>query len=119
MHLLASTPRPKPPNQPQRGNKTNSTYEKIVTLFDTAEHAEATRQNLLHAGFAGSEISITGNDQIPTSAATLREPGFWQKIFGNDVAQHEATVYAKAVETGGVVLTLRAESDEVPVPWGF
>lgn len=96
-----------------------STYEKIVTLFDTADHAEAARQNLVHAGFSASKINITGNDQIPKSAAALREPGFWQKIFGDDVAQHEATVYAKAVETGGVVLTLRTESDEVPGAMGI
>ena len=96
-----------------------SAYEKVVTLFDTADHAEAARQNLVHAGFSSNEISITGNDQIPKSAAALREPGFWQKIFGEDIAQHEATVYAKAVETGGVVLTLRAATEDVPRAMGI
>jgi uncharacterized protein (TIGR02271 family) len=97
----------------------SAAYEKIVTLFDTAEHAEAAKQNLVHAGFSESEISITGNDQIPKSSATLREPGFWQRLFGDDVAQHEATVYAKAVETGGVVLVLRAAAEDVPKAMGI
>jgi hypothetical protein len=31
-------------------------YEKIVALFDTAEHAEAASRNLQAAGFPGSDI---------------------------------------------------------------
>jgi hypothetical protein len=35
-------------------------YEKIVTLFDTAEHADAARRNLETAGFPASEMSVVG-----------------------------------------------------------
>ncbi len=48
--------------------------------------------------------------ELPKSASALREPGLWHRIFGSDIEQHEAMVYAKAVESGGVVLTLRAEA---------
>jgi uncharacterized protein (TIGR02271 family) len=91
-----------------------STYEKIVTLFDTAEHAQSAETNLQHAGFHDDEISIVSGQDLPKSDTALREPGLWHRLFGGDIEQHEATVYAKAVESGGVVLTLRAAKEDVP-----
>jgi uncharacterized protein (TIGR02271 family) len=91
-----------------------SSYEKIVTLFDTAAHAEAAKANLAHAGFSTDEMSIVGGGELPKSLDALREPGLWHRLFGGDIEQHEATVYAKAVESGGVVLAVRADADNVP-----
>jgi uncharacterized protein (TIGR02271 family) len=96
-----------------------SSYEKVVTLFDTAQHAQAAAQNLQHAGFSSDDISIVSGSELPKSASALREPGLWHRIFGSDIEQHEATVYAKAVESGGVVLTLRAEQEDVPKAMGI
>jgi uncharacterized protein (TIGR02271 family) len=96
-----------------------SSYEKVVTLFDTAEHADAAAQNLQHAGFSPDDISIVSGAELPKSASALREPGLWHRIFGGDIEQHEAMVYAKAVESGGVVLTLRAEKEDVPKAMGI
>lgn len=94
-------------------------YEKVVTLFDTAEHAEAAKTNLEHAGFSPREMSVVSSDQLPKNAATLREPGLWHRMFGSDIEQHEATVYGKAIESGGVVLTLRASEEEIPKAMGI
>ncbi len=96
-----------------------SSYEKIVTLFDTAEHAQAAKTNLQHAGFSGDDISIVSGEELPKSANALREPGLWHRMFGGDIEQHEATVYAKAVESGGQVLTLRTPTAEVPKAMGI
>ena len=96
-----------------------SSYEKIVTLFDTAEHAQAAETNLQHAGFSDDEISIVSGKDLPKSDNALREPGLWHRMFGGDIEQHEATVYAKAVESGGVVLTLRAAQEDVPKAMGI
>jgi hypothetical protein len=43
-------------------------YEKIVSLFDTAEHAEAARKNLEAAGFPSSELSVVSNKVLTASA---------------------------------------------------
>ena len=91
-----------------------SSYEKIVTLFDTAAHAEAAKTNLAHAGFSTSDMSIVSGQDLPKSMNALREPGLWHRLFGSDIEQHEATVYAKAVESGGVVLSVRAAEADVP-----
>ena len=95
------------------------TYEKVVTLFDTRPHAEAAKANLKHAGFNESDISIVSSDAMPRSGTALREPGFWHRLFGTDIEEHEATVYAKAVETGGCVLTLRTDQSSVPRAMGI
>ena len=94
-------------------------YEKIVTLFDTAPHAEAAKSNLAKAGFSTNDISVVSAAELPKSAAALREPGLWHRLFGSDIEQHEAEIYSKAVETGGVVLTLRAADPDVPKAMGI
>jgi stress response protein YsnF len=83
------------------------TYEKIVTLYDTAEHAEAAKRSLEQAGFAPSEISMISSKTLGLAGDKLGEPGLWQKLFGRDIQQFEATVYGRTVEAGGVVLTVR------------
>lgn len=82
-------------------------YEKIVTLYDTAEHAEAARRNLEAAGFSPSEMSMVTKQTLGVAGEKLREPGLWHRLFGRDIQQHEATIYARAVDSGGAVLTVR------------
>jgi uncharacterized protein (TIGR02271 family) len=94
-------------------------YEKIVTLFDTAAHADAARQNLEGAGFSGGDISIVGNKTLNASGAALREPGLWRRLFGHDIEEHEATVYGRAMDSGGMVLTLRVPETDVPRAMGI
>ncbi len=88
-------------------------YEKIVTLFDTAQHADAARRDLEAAGFAPSDISAISSRTVAPGAG-LREPGLWHRLFGRDIAEHEAVVYGRTVESGGVVLTVRVPESDVP-----
>jgi stress response protein YsnF len=83
------------------------TYEKIVTLYDTAEHAEAAKRSLEQAGFAPSEISMISSKTLGLAGDKLGEPGLWHRLFGRDIQPFEATVYGRTVEAGGVVLTIR------------
>jgi uncharacterized protein (TIGR02271 family) len=106
---------------PKRGGIPHgySAYEKIVTLFDTAQHAEAAKSNLAKAGFSTDDMSIVSSSELPKSGNALREPGLWHRLFGGAIEQYEAEVYSKAVETGGVVLTVRAAEAEVPKAVGI
>lgn len=88
------------------------TMEKVVTLYDSLAHAEAAEANLAAAGFANADMSIVAADAMPTGAA-LNAPGFWNRLFGRDIQQYEAATYANAVANGGVVLTVRAEEEDV------
>jgi uncharacterized protein (TIGR02271 family) len=56
---------------------------------------------------------------LPGDASALRRPGLWQKLFGRDIEEHEARVYGKTVEAGGVVLTLRAPDSQLSKAMGI
>jgi uncharacterized protein (TIGR02271 family) len=88
-------------------------YEKIVTLYDTALHADAAKRNLESAGFSPSEISLITNKTLALAGDKLNEPGLWQRLFGQDILPHEATVYGRSIQTGGVVLTVRVPETDV------
>ena len=88
-------------------------YEKIVTLYDTAEHAEAARRNLEAAGFAPGEISMINSKTLSVAGDKLREPGLWHRLFGRDIQQYEAALYGRSVEAGGTVLTVRVPETDV------
>ena len=94
-------------------------YEKVVTLFDTAEHAESARRNLEHAGFSADDISIVGKKGLADNVIALREPGLWHKLFGRDIAEYEAKVFGKTVEGGGAVLTLRVPDSDLAKAMGI
>ena len=87
-------------------------YEKIVTLYDTAEHAEAAKRSLESAGFAPSEISLINSKTLGVAGDKLNEPGLWHRLFGRDIKEYEATVYGRSVAAGGVVLTIRVPESE-------
>jgi stress response protein YsnF len=90
------------------------TYEKIVTLYDTADHAEAARRNLVAAGFPPSEISVINSKTLGLTTEKLREPGLWHRLFGREIQQYEATLYGHSVDSGGVILTVRVPETDVP-----
>lgn len=94
-------------------------YEKIVTLYDTAEHAEAARRNMEAAGFSPSEMSLVTSKTLGADDQMIGEPGVWRRLFGRDIAQHEATVYGRAVERGGVVLTVRVPETDAAKALGI
>jgi len=94
-------------------------YEKIVTLYDTADHAESARRRLEAAGFLPSDISLVSKKTLNMTGQTLQEPGLWRRFFGREIEQHEATVYGRGVESGGVVLTVRVAVSEAPRAMGI
>ena len=89
------------------------TYEKIVTLYDTAEHAEAARRNLEAAGFPPSDISSINNKTLSMPGDKLRDPGLWHRLFGREIQQYEAALYGRSVEAGGTLLTIRVPETDV------
>ena len=95
------------------------TYEKIVTLYDTLNHAEAARRSLEKAGFAPGEISMITSKTLSLGGDKLREPGLWHRLFGRDIRDHEATLYGRTVEAGGAVLTVRVPETEVAKATGI
>jgi stress response protein YsnF len=89
-------------------------YEKIVTLYDTAQHAEAARRNLEAAGFSPGDISTINTGTLTFSGDKLADTGLWRRLFGREIQSYEAIIYGRTVENGGAVLTVRVPETEVP-----
>jgi uncharacterized protein (TIGR02271 family) len=98
------------------------TYEKIVTVYDTVANAEKAVNLLKGAGYKPDDISVVSQTTLMTTGAKdveVREPGLWRRLFGSSVLDHEATVYGRAVESGGVVVSVRVPQPEVPRVMGL
>ncbi len=90
--------------------------EKIVTVYDTEQHAQDAVRVLENAGFPPSDISLLNQQTLlkgTTGVAQLREPGLWRRLFGVEVQDHEAEVYGRAIESGGHVVSLRVPDNQV------
>lgn len=89
-------------------------HEKIVTLFDTVQQAKDARRELEAAGFANHDISIISGEDLQSEGKAIRHPSLWQRLFGTGVDKENAELYTQALDTGGVILTLRTKEDDVP-----
>ncbi|WP_337013699.1 YsnF/AvaK domain-containing protein [Pantoea sp. AS142] len=97
----------------------NMARETIVTMFSNISLAEGAKRNLIKAGFLDDDIDIISGDRLRTEGHEARHPGFWQHLFGNTLEEDQAEVYEDAMRTGGVVLSLRADEDELPRALGI
>lgn len=92
-------------------------YETIVAVYDTAAHADAAVKALKAGGFANADISVFNADRLATDkkdlAAGLKQAGLWNRLFGDDIHEHEAEVYNRAIGQGGVVVSARVLDTEV------
>jgi uncharacterized protein (TIGR02271 family) len=86
-------------------------YEKIVTVYSTVDKAKEALRVLQASGFHPDEISMM--DRTALGNAPTQESGLWRRIFGKNVWDHEAGVYARTLRDGGAVLSLRVPHDDV------
>jgi uncharacterized protein (TIGR02271 family) len=86
-------------------------YEKIVTVYNTVDKAKEALRVLQASGFHPDEISVL--DKNALGNAPTQEAGFWRRLFGGNVWEHEAEVYSRTLKEGGAVLSLRVPHEEV------
>jgi len=88
-------------------------HETVVTMFSSVSHAEAAKRSLTEAGFQERDIDIISGERLRSEGYEARHPGFWQRLFGNSLEEDQAEVYDDALQTGGVVLSLRTDEDDI------
>ncbi|HXW55600.1 MAG TPA: YsnF/AvaK domain-containing protein [Candidatus Cybelea sp.] len=86
-------------------------YEKIVTVYNTVDKAKEALRVLQASGFHPDEISVM--DRNALGNAPTQEAGFWRRLFGGNVWEHEAEVYSRTLKEGGAILSLRVPHEEV------
>lgn len=87
-------------------------HEKIVTAFTQVQQAEAAKERLIVEGIAANNIDIISGERLRVENKEIRHPSFWQRLFGDDVDDNNAAEYNRAIQSGGVLLTVRAPKDQ-------
>lgn len=87
-------------------------HEKIVTAFTQVQQAEAAKERLIVEGIAEKNIDIISGERLRVENKEIRHPSFWQRLFGDDVDDNNAAEYNRAIQSGGVLLTVRAPKDQ-------
>ena len=94
-------------------------HETIVTMFSTVAQAEGAKRNLQKAGFHENDIDIISGERLRKEGHEVRHPSLWQRLFGDKVDDEQAGTYEEALAAGGVVLTLRADEEQLPRAMGI
>jgi uncharacterized protein (TIGR02271 family) len=84
--------------------------ETIVAVFDTATHAEAAIRELESAGVPASTIRHYTKDDAAYeqrgSTGGTQHQGFWSWLVGADEPGYDRTLYDRAIQSGGTVVTV-------------
>jgi hypothetical protein len=99
-------------------NETIVADETIVAVFDTEADATAAVKELADAGVPLDGITQHAKNSltrgVQTTAAPLREPGFWERLFGGEPERaHDTMIYNRSLEGGATVVTVQVEEPYV------
>ena len=88
------------------------TDQTIVAIYDSAEHAALAVRDLEAAGIPPGAISQHSGGGLTTGATTtaapVRDQGFWASLFGGEPEyEHDTTVYDRSLEGGSTVVTVK------------
>ena len=87
-------------------------FEKIVAVYDKTAKARDAMRAPESAGFMTSDISLLNRDAL--TKTDVNDAGLWRRLFGHDIGDNQSSVYSRAIESGGAVLSLRLPESEVP-----
>ena len=86
-------------------------WEKVVTAYDSVDKAKNALKVLQNAGISTSDMSIL--DRTALASHDAEHVGLWRRLFGENVWEHEATVYGDTLKKGGAILAARVPGDQV------
>jgi len=86
-------------------------WEKVVTAYDSVDKAKNALKVLQNAGINTADMSII--DRAALGSHDTDHVGLWRRLFGDNLWEHEATVYGATIDKGGAVLAARVPDDQV------
>jgi len=87
-------------------------WEKVVTAYDTVDKAKAALNVLKTSGIDTSNASLLDRSTLG-STSDFTNVGLWRRLFGENVWDHEATVYGDTLRKGGALLAVRVPKEQV------
>jgi uncharacterized protein (TIGR02271 family) len=87
----------------------------IIAVYDTAAQADEAVRDLQAANVPLNAISQHSNDASSvgtetSTAAPVREPGFWASLFGGE-PDHDTAVYDRSINSGATVVSVRVPEE--------
>jgi len=89
--------------------------ETIVAVYDTSAHADAAVRDLEAASVPSNAISRengTSGSATSTTAAPVREKGFWASLFGGE-SDVDTSVYDRSLNSGSSIVTVKVPEEHV------
>jgi len=87
-------------------------WEKVVSVYDTTDKAKEALNVLRNSGVDTSETSILDRKALGTGI-DHQHVGLWRRLFGENVWEHEASVYGDTLRKGGAILAVRTPKEQV------
>ncbi len=85
----------------------------IVVLFDTVTQARNAERALEAAGFPDPDVNTLDRKALIDLAGRAElGTGFWRRLFGRELRQHEGEVFEQSLAKGGGVLTVRVHNEK-------
>lgn len=87
----------------------------VSAFFDSREHADAARRDLMAAGIPDSAITVTEGSRNPdtasrTGTSAYHEEGFWESLKELFMPEEDRYSYAEGLRRGGYLLTVRTDT---------
>jgi len=87
-------------------------WEKVVSVYDSADKAKMALNVLKRSGIDTSDVSVLDRSTLGTGV-DQQHVGLWRRLFGENVWEHEAAVYGDTLRRGGAVLAVRGPKDRI------
>lgn len=78
----------------------------VTAFFDTRDHAEQARTDLMAVGLPSDAITIVGSNAEQFTVAQDRHQGFWQSLVNFVMPDDDARVYDEGLRRGGFALSV-------------
>ncbi len=89
---------------------TSTAADRTVTaFFDTQEHAETAKADLIAAGIAAGDVSVVGSGSDHFTVAQDHHQGFWASLTNWFMPEDDRRVYAEGLRRGGFAVSVRCD----------
>ena len=86
----------------------------ITAFFDTRDHADKARRDLIQAGIPDDAITLTGGTTPATASGSAtsshHHEGFWETLKELFMPEEDRYSYAEGIRRGGYLLSVRADT---------
>ena len=86
-----------------------TTARTVTAFFDTKDHAETARTDLIATGVADADVTVVGSGSDHFTVEQDHHQGFWAALTNWFIPEDDRRVYAEGLRRGGFAVSVRCE----------